>query len=76
MPRNFPADPAIQQSLANLNAGTASFAGVAANAKTASDLALERLRQALKPASLLRRIAEGAANWTVKGAQAYMGMAK
>jgi hypothetical protein len=69
-------DPAIQQSMANLNAGTASFAAVAANAKTASDLALDRLRQALKPASLMRRIAEGAANWTVKGAQAYMGMAR
>lgn len=56
-------DPAIPNSLKHVDEATASLAdsakhfdGISANAETASELALNRFRQALKPASLAKTI--------------------
>jgi len=56
---------------ANVAAATQSLAGVSANAKTASDLALERLRQMLKPVSFARALLEKLLGVTAQGAQIY-----
>jgi len=72
------ADPKIGQTIAhadeisgNVAAATQSFAGVAANAKTASDLMLARLRQALKPVPFARALLEKLVGVTAQGAQIY-----
>jgi len=72
------ADPKIGQTIAhadeisgNVAAATQSLAGVSANAKTASDLMLARLRQALKPVPFARALLEKLLGVTAQGAQIY-----
>jgi hypothetical protein len=72
------ADPAIGESIARLDGAMAKADETLAHLDSAAasgdrQMAMleVRLRQALKPASLLRQLLTGAANWTVKGAQFY-----
>ena len=72
------ADPAIGESIARLDGAMAKADETLAHLDSAAasgdrQMAMleARLRQALKPASLLRQLLTGAANWTVKGAQFY-----
>jgi hypothetical protein len=70
------ADPHIAESIAHVDEtaaaaaqATQQLAGVAANAKTASDLALARLRDALKPVSFARALLERMLGLASQGAQ-------
>lgn len=50
------ADPAIEKTLANLESVSESSAGIARDAKESADLAEAKLKQALKPASMVKTI--------------------
>jgi hypothetical protein len=70
------ADPHIAESIAHVDEtaaaaakATEQLAGVAANAKTASDLALARLRDALKPVPFARALLERMLGLAAEGAQ-------
>jgi hypothetical protein len=70
------ADPHIRETLAHVDDTSAQtaeamkqLAGVAANAKTASDLALARLREAMRPQKLVVTVFERLLGLTAEGAQ-------
>jgi hypothetical protein len=74
------ADPHLRETLANVDATSLQtavamqqLAGVAANAKTASDLALARLRDALRPQKLVLTVLEKALGLAAQGAQVWYG---